>query len=196
MPEGKLWFTEFKAKVADGTLCDSTTGRSDICVDGACYKVGCDHQLGSEKVLDECGICNGNGLTCELSLDDHIIEKSGVIFTIPQASTNVYINSTSFAITDNLFLRSKKFGEILFDKRKEQSALRGYKRSRLLNTVVWYEAEDNLEILYIKGPISEAIDVHVDVKKVGGKLYISKYSPIAKENFKWITVVSSCRWQM
>ncbi|KAL1513501.1 hypothetical protein ABEB36_002905 [Hypothenemus hampei] len=35
-----------------------------MCIDGKCERVGCDLKLGSEKQVDECGICGGDGSSC------------------------------------------------------------------------------------------------------------------------------------
>jgi len=51
-----------KEKVIDGTTCKKNT--FDICVNGVCKQAGCDHVLGSNKVLDICGVCGGRGDTC------------------------------------------------------------------------------------------------------------------------------------
>ncbi|XP_022257706.1 uncharacterized protein LOC106472631 isoform X3 [Limulus polyphemus] len=57
---------EFVAKLAqkvkDGTRCRQ--GSLDMCVDGKCMPVGCDLQLGSNKTIDKCGVCGGDGSTC------------------------------------------------------------------------------------------------------------------------------------
>ncbi|XP_055947307.1 protein madd-4-like isoform X3 [Argiope bruennichi] len=56
----------FVAKLApsvkDGTRCRE--GSLDMCVQGKCMQVGCDLQLGSEKKVDECGVCGGDGSSC------------------------------------------------------------------------------------------------------------------------------------
>ncbi|GBN59658.1 ADAMTS-like protein 3 [Araneus ventricosus] len=56
----------FVAKLApsvkDGTRCRE--GSLDMCVQGKCLPVGCDLQLGSEKKVDECGVCGGDGSSC------------------------------------------------------------------------------------------------------------------------------------
>ncbi|XP_022237944.1 ADAMTS-like protein 3, partial [Limulus polyphemus] len=57
---------KFVAKLAsavkDGTRCRE--GSLDMCVDKKCMKVGCDLELGSDKKIDECGVCGGDGSTC------------------------------------------------------------------------------------------------------------------------------------
>ncbi|XP_057670179.1 protein madd-4 isoform X2 [Diorhabda carinulata] len=56
----------FSNKVLDGTRC--RPGSLDVCIGGDCQQVGCDLQIGSEKQVDECGVCGGDGSTCSRSL--------------------------------------------------------------------------------------------------------------------------------
>ncbi|XP_078379423.1 A disintegrin and metalloproteinase with thrombospondin motifs 6-like [Oculina patagonica] len=48
--------------VDDGTRC-SRYGLN-VCIQGRCQPVGCDHELGSGARFDRCRVCNGNGTTC------------------------------------------------------------------------------------------------------------------------------------
>ncbi|XP_078346439.1 A disintegrin and metalloproteinase with thrombospondin motifs 6-like isoform X2 [Oculina patagonica] len=48
--------------VADGTNCEKNS--LDKCIEGQCTKVGCDGVIGSNAVIDRCGVCNGDGSTC------------------------------------------------------------------------------------------------------------------------------------
>ncbi|XP_029038021.2 protein madd-4 isoform X3 [Osmia bicornis bicornis] len=50
-------------KVEDGTKC--YTEGMDVCIGGECMKVGCDLRVGSNKNTDACGVCGGNGLSCQ-----------------------------------------------------------------------------------------------------------------------------------
>ncbi|XP_044591841.1 protein madd-4 isoform X1 [Cotesia glomerata] len=50
-------------KVQDGTRCH--TDSFDICIGGTCLIVGCDMKVGSGKTKDLCGVCGGNGSTCQ-----------------------------------------------------------------------------------------------------------------------------------
>ncbi|XP_071546961.1 protein madd-4 isoform X3 [Panulirus ornatus] len=49
-------------RVQDGTRCKPDS--RDLCINGRCQKVGCDLRLGSEAVVDQCGVCGGDGTTC------------------------------------------------------------------------------------------------------------------------------------
>ncbi|XP_076631991.1 ADAMTS-like no long nerve cord isoform X2 [Colletes latitarsis] len=50
-------------KVEDGTKC--YTDGTDVCITGECMKVGCDSRVGSNKNTDACGVCGGNGSSCQ-----------------------------------------------------------------------------------------------------------------------------------
>ncbi|XP_074606449.1 A disintegrin and metalloproteinase with thrombospondin motifs 6-like [Acropora palmata] len=50
--------------VADGTRCDDYDENSGLCINGKCQTLGCDKELGSSKVFDRCGVCNGDGTAC------------------------------------------------------------------------------------------------------------------------------------
>lgn len=50
-------------KVEDGTKC--YTDGTDVCINGDCMKVGCDLRVGSNKNTDACGVCGGNGSSCQ-----------------------------------------------------------------------------------------------------------------------------------
>ncbi|XP_012346954.1 protein madd-4 isoform X4 [Apis florea] len=50
-------------KVEDGTKC--YTDSMDVCINGECMKVGCDLRVGSNKNTDPCGVCGGNGSSCQ-----------------------------------------------------------------------------------------------------------------------------------
>jgi len=52
--------------VIDGTRCGSERYDYDVCIQGQCQEVGCDHVLYSGKEKDRCGICDGNGDSCTL----------------------------------------------------------------------------------------------------------------------------------
>ncbi|XP_076230521.1 ADAMTS-like no long nerve cord isoform X4 [Nomia melanderi] len=49
-------------KVEDGTKC--YTDGTDVCIAGECM-VGCDLRVGSNKNTDACGVCGGNGSSCQ-----------------------------------------------------------------------------------------------------------------------------------
>ncbi|KAI5620751.1 A disintegrin and metalloproteinase with thrombospondin motifs 8 [Silurus asotus] len=92
---GSSEFRVFEPKVIDGTACspDSTS----ICVQGQCIKAGCDLQIGSNKKLDKCGVCGGNGLSCRKISGSYnnILQGYNDIVTIPIGATNIDIKQRS-----------------------------------------------------------------------------------------------------
>ncbi|XP_037082112.1 papilin-like [Pollicipes pollicipes] len=59
-------------RVIDGTRCRD--GSLDICIDGKCEPLGCDLRIGSNRSVDVCGVCGGDGSSC--GTGDHFwVEK-------------------------------------------------------------------------------------------------------------------------
>nr|XP_058947193.1 A disintegrin and metalloproteinase with thrombospondin motifs 20-like isoform X1 [Pocillopora verrucosa] len=53
-----------KGTVEDGTRCKADKNTYDVCIQGKCRPVGCDHVLDSNAMVDRCGKCGGNGDQC------------------------------------------------------------------------------------------------------------------------------------
>ncbi|XP_030226567.1 A disintegrin and metalloproteinase with thrombospondin motifs 12 [Gadus morhua] len=51
--------------VTDGTPCFMNNNSRSICVNGVCKEVGCDYGIDSNAVEDRCGVCLGDGSSCE-----------------------------------------------------------------------------------------------------------------------------------
>ncbi|XP_072516246.1 A disintegrin and metalloproteinase with thrombospondin motifs 7 isoform X1 [Salminus brasiliensis] len=51
--------------VIDGTQCYEGSQSRDMCINGICKNIGCDYEIDSNAVEDRCGVCHGNGSTCE-----------------------------------------------------------------------------------------------------------------------------------
>ncbi|XP_042237860.1 papilin-like isoform X4 [Homarus americanus] len=92
-PEGERFYYRHALKVVDGTRCDSES--RDICVDGKCMQVGCDHILGSSAQEDNCRVCGGDGSTCNTITGDFMQKTLTVgyndIVLIPAGATNIYV---------------------------------------------------------------------------------------------------------
>ncbi|MBN3315903.1 ATS8 metalloproteinase, partial [Atractosteus spatula] len=92
---GSSEFKVFEAKVIDGTPCGPDT--TSICVQGQCIKAGCDQVIGSNKKLDKCGICGGNGSSCRKitgSLNKAVYGYNDIV-TIPAGATNIDVKQRS-----------------------------------------------------------------------------------------------------
>ncbi|MBN3302553.1 ATS8 metalloproteinase, partial [Amia calva] len=92
---GSSEFKVFEAKVIDGTPCGPDT--TSICVQGQCIKAGCDQVIGSNKKLDKCGVCGGNGSSCRKitgSLNKAMYGYNDIV-TIPAGATNIDVKQRS-----------------------------------------------------------------------------------------------------
>ncbi|XP_072249193.1 A disintegrin and metalloproteinase with thrombospondin motifs 8 [Leuresthes tenuis] len=92
---GSSEFKVFESKVIDGTTCGPDT--TSVCVQGQCVKAGCDQVIGSNKRMDKCGVCGGNGLSCRKITGSYnkAIYGYGDIVTIPIGATNIDIKQRS-----------------------------------------------------------------------------------------------------
>jgi len=94
LPINERFYYRHAEKVIDGTKCYND-GSLDICVDGQCMPVGCDKQLGSTKKEDKCGVCGGDGTTCNIvhGIYDNDNLKTGYndLLTIPAGARNIKI---------------------------------------------------------------------------------------------------------
>ncbi|TSM77392.1 Papilin [Bagarius yarrelli] len=59
IPKGENFYFRHRSSVVDGTPCHP--GKSDICVEGVCRRLGCDSMLDSGQQEDACLQCGGNG---------------------------------------------------------------------------------------------------------------------------------------
>ncbi|CAG6007501.1 unnamed protein product [Menidia menidia] len=93
--KGSSEFKVFESKVIDGTTCGPDT--TSVCVQGQCVKAGCDQVIGSNKRVDKCGVCGGNGLSCRKITGSYNKEIFGYsdIVTIPIGATNIDIKQRS-----------------------------------------------------------------------------------------------------
>ncbi|XP_069483191.1 A disintegrin and metalloproteinase with thrombospondin motifs 12 [Ambystoma mexicanum] len=52
-------------EVVDGTPCYERADSRDICISGICKNVGCDYEISSNATEDRCGVCLGDGSSCQ-----------------------------------------------------------------------------------------------------------------------------------
>uniref|UniRef100_A0A8D2Q856 ADAM metallopeptidase with thrombospondin type 1 motif 7 n=1 Tax=Varanus komodoensis TaxID=61221 RepID=A0A8D2Q856_VARKO len=64
-PENGYFAEKLRDAVADGTPCYEGSARRDLCINGICKNVGCDYEIDSYAVEDRCGMCRGDGSTCQ-----------------------------------------------------------------------------------------------------------------------------------
>ncbi|XP_062439542.1 A disintegrin and metalloproteinase with thrombospondin motifs 7 isoform X1 [Rhea pennata] len=64
-PEDEYFAEKLRDAVIDGTPCYEMNTSRDMCINGICKNVGCDYEIDSNAVEDRCGVCHGNGSTCQ-----------------------------------------------------------------------------------------------------------------------------------
>ncbi|XP_072050139.1 A disintegrin and metalloproteinase with thrombospondin motifs 13-like [Amphiura filiformis] len=103
-PDGALWGRNRPPyQFIDGTQCwDDENADSNIiklCVAGSCMEFGCDGKRHSNLVFDSCGVCGGDGSSCqkiENSFSGGDRKDEYVTFlTLPIGATNLRITNTN-----------------------------------------------------------------------------------------------------
>ncbi|XP_020841996.1 papilin isoform X2 [Phascolarctos cinereus] len=162
IPKGENFYYRHKEAVVDGTLCEP--GKLDVCVQGTCQAVGCDHMLHSSKKEDKCLQCGGDGRSCypvKGTFDANDLTKGyNQILVIPAGATSIHIAE---ATASRNFLAVKNV--------RGQYYLNGHWTIELgqalpvASTILQYErgSEGDLapEHLYARGPTSEPLVIEL-----------------------------------
>ncbi|XP_044516221.1 A disintegrin and metalloproteinase with thrombospondin motifs 7 [Gracilinanus agilis] len=64
-PANEYFAVKLRDAVVDGTPCFEGNSSRDLCINGICKNVGCDYEIDSNAMEDRCGVCHGDGSTCE-----------------------------------------------------------------------------------------------------------------------------------
>ncbi|XP_043917097.1 A disintegrin and metalloproteinase with thrombospondin motifs 3 isoform X2 [Protopterus annectens] len=120
-----------KQLVHDGTRC-SYKDLYGICVRGECVKVGCDKEIGSNKLDDNCGVCGGDNSHCRI------------------------VEGTFTRIPKKLAIKSQATGHYILNGKGEEIKSRTFIDLGL----VWdYSIEDDIESVHTDGPLHDAAAV-------------------------------------
>ncbi|XP_066557272.1 A disintegrin and metalloproteinase with thrombospondin motifs 7 [Amia ocellicauda] len=140
----------------DGTRCFEGTSSRDICVNGICKNVGCDYEIDSNAVEDRCGVCHGNGSTCE-TVKKTFEESEGLgyvdIGLIPEGARDILIQEVEEA-GNFLALRSSDRDRYFLNGDWTIQWNGDYKAA---GTTFTYERTGNLENLTSPGPTLEPV---------------------------------------
>ncbi|KAM8973938.1 thrombospondin type-1 domain-containing protein 4 isoform 2-T2 [Pelodytes ibericus] len=160
---GYRFYVRQADQVIDGTPCD--LNGTAICVSGQCKNIGCDDFLGSDKVVDKCGVCGGDNTACKVvsGVFKHILTKVGYhkVVEIPEGATK--INVTEMAKSNNyLALRSRSGRSIINGnwaidrpgKFEGGGTMFTYKRPNEISSTAG-------ESFLAEGPTNEALDVYM-----------------------------------
>ncbi|XP_054060287.1 A disintegrin and metalloproteinase with thrombospondin motifs 3-like [Rissa tridactyla] len=139
----------------DGTRCSYKDPYS-ICVHGERAKVGCDKEIGSNKVEDKCGVCGGDNFHCRTVKGTFMRtpKKLGYLkmFDIPPGARHVFIQEDE-ASPPFLAIKNQATGHYILNGKGEEARSRSF----LDLGVEWeYNIEDNIETLHTDGPLHDA----------------------------------------
>ncbi|XP_051890079.1 A disintegrin and metalloproteinase with thrombospondin motifs 12-like [Pristis pectinata] len=142
--------------VIDGTSCTEAANNRDICINGICKTVGCDYEIESNAVEDQCGVCHGNGSFCQ-TVKKTFEESEGLGYVdvglIPEGARDIRVEEIAEA-GNFLALRSqdpeKYFlnGGFIIQWNGDYNAA---------GTTFKYERNGNLENLTAPGPTKEPV---------------------------------------
>ncbi|XP_035192745.1 A disintegrin and metalloproteinase with thrombospondin motifs 18 isoform X2 [Oxyura jamaicensis] len=193
------FFFAMSSKVKDGTLC--SPNKYDVCIDGICEQVGCDHGLGSKAVLDACGVCKGDNSTCKFFKGQYLIQHKAndyyAVVTIPAGARSIHLHemqiSTSYLAVRNLSKKYYLTGDWTIDWPG---------KFPFAGTVFDYQRSFNHpESLYAAGPTNETLvfEILLQGKNPGiaweytfSKINTENKTSVKKHSHSWVTVQSEC----
>ncbi|XP_042344921.1 A disintegrin and metalloproteinase with thrombospondin motifs 12 [Plectropomus leopardus] len=143
--------------VTDGTPCFMNNKSRNICVNGVCKAVGCDYGIDSNAVEDRCGVCLGDGKSCE-TVYKTFDEEEGFgyvdVGVIPAGARDILVKEVEEA-GNFLALRSEASEEEYFLNGNFIIQWNGEYEAG--GTTFYYERSGNLENLTAPGPTKEPI---------------------------------------
>uniref|UniRef100_A0AAR2IS03 A disintegrin-like and metallopeptidase (reprolysin type) with thrombospondin type 1 motif, 7 n=1 Tax=Pygocentrus nattereri TaxID=42514 RepID=A0AAR2IS03_PYGNA len=142
--------------VIDGTQCHEGSQSRDMCINGICKNIGCDYEIDSSAVEDRCGVCHGNGSTCE-TVKRTFEKTEGLgyvdIGLIPEGARDIYIEEVAEA-GNFLALRSNDPEKYFLNGGWTIQWNGEYKAA---GTVFTYKRTGQLENLTSPGPTMEPV---------------------------------------
>lgn len=162
-PIGYRFYVRHTEKVQDGTPCEASS--TDICVGGQCLRPGCDGILGSNKTLDDCGTCGGDGKACKLVVgtfnDTNVPIGYHKILQIPKGATK--INVTEMTRSPNYLALRSHSGKSVINGNWAVDPPGAYPAGGTEFIYTRPGREENLggESFVAHGPTTEALDVYM-----------------------------------
>ncbi|XP_053294017.1 ADAMTS-like protein 2 [Pleuronectes platessa] len=146
----------------DGTFCRDTKYHG-VCIEGICQPVGCDGELYSSKAVDRCGVCGGNGESCQRISGSYrtALTQLGYVFitNIPAGATDIQIIERHK--TENILALSDEHGHFFFNG---NTVFDNPQNFRVAGTVFKYRRpsnvfSDGLEYIIAQGPTLQGLNV-------------------------------------
>ncbi|XP_067872497.1 A disintegrin and metalloproteinase with thrombospondin motifs 10 [Heterodontus francisci] len=175
---GFNFYTERAAAVVDGTLCRMDS--LDICVNGECKHVGCDHTLGSDVKEDRCRVCGGDGSTCETieGIFNGSSPQGGYVEVIQIPRGSVHIEVKELNVSQN-YLALKSDGEEYFIN--GGWSIDTPQRFDIAGTAFHYKRpDDEPECLGALGPTNASLFLMVLVQEENQGIHYKFNAPITR----------------
>lgn len=155
-PVGEHFSEKMLDTVTDGTPCFVNNKSRNICVNGVCKEVGCDYGIDSNAMEDRCGVCLGDGTSCETiykSFDGG--EGFGYvdIGVIPEGARDILVKEVEEA-GNFLALRSEGSEQYFLNGNYIIQWNGEYEAG---GTTFYYERSGNMENLTAPGPTKQPI---------------------------------------
>ncbi|XP_025032310.1 ADAMTS-like protein 4 [Python bivittatus] len=157
-PLGYRFYVRHTEKVQDGTPCEASS--QDICVAGQCLTPGCDGILGSNRTLDNCGVCGGDHTTCRLVAGNysktHVPIGYHRILEIPAGATQIQVREMARS-PNYLALRTHSGKSII----NGNWAVNPPGRYEAAGTVFVYSDREEGELLTAEGPTTKPVELYM-----------------------------------
>ncbi|KAL0979145.1 hypothetical protein UPYG_G00181320 [Umbra pygmaea] len=146
--------------VTDGTPCFMNNNSRSLCVNGVCKEVGCDYGIESNAVEDRCGVCLGDGSSCETV---HMTFDGGNGFgyvdvgVIPEGARDIVVQEVEEA-ENFLALRGQGSEEYFLNG---QYIIQWNGEYKAAGTTFYYERSGNLENLTSPGPTKQPVMIQL-----------------------------------
>lgn len=184
-PEGKFFSVMMSDSVIDGTPCNP--GTRDVCINGKCRKVSCDWGIDSEAQEDRCGICHGDGTTCQTVRGEYNHE-SGVGYiealVIPKGSRNIRVEEVE-DVSNYIAVRGET-GEYFLNGNWLIQWTGEYPAG---GSTLYYRREGEKETVHIPGPSAENLSIMILYQTANPGLTYEYTIPIGnvtrKPEFHW-----------
>ncbi|XP_035867701.1 papilin isoform X1 [Phyllostomus discolor] len=188
IPKGEDFYYKHKEAVVDGTPCEP--GSRDVCVEGICRVVGCDHNLDSSRQEDKCLQCGGDGTTCYPvtgTFDANDLSRGyNQMLTVPVGATSIRIEEV--AASRNFLAVKSIRGEYYLNGHWTIETARALP---VASTILHYErgAEGDLapERLRARGPTSEPLVIELISQESNPGVRYEYHLPLspARPGFSW-----------
>ncbi|XP_066504179.1 A disintegrin and metalloproteinase with thrombospondin motifs 7 [Hoplias malabaricus] len=181
--------------VIDGTRCYEGSQSRDMCINGICKNIGCDYEIDSNAVEDRCGVCSGNGSTCE-TVKKTFEETEGLgyvdIGLIPEGARDIRIEEVAEA-GNFLALRSNDPEKYFLNGDWTIQWNGEYKAA---GTVFTYERSGQLENLTSPGPTMEPVWIQLLFQETNpGVRYEYTINRESLQESIYSTLASDFQWE-